>query len=65
MFYSNTIFSGLGMGEDQITALVGIINFVATLVGMYLLTIAGRRIIMLVTQITIAVVLFLIGYLHL
>jgi MFS family permease len=66
MFYSNTIFeSGTSMDPNTITTLVGTVNFLATLVGMYLLSIAGRRTIMLWNQVLLSAVLILLGWLSL
>ena len=66
MFYSNTIFeSGTSMSPNTITTLVGTVNFLATLVGMYLLSIAGRRTIMLWNQVLLAIVLIVLGILSL
>lgn len=66
MFYSNTIFKkGTSLSSDTITALVGSVNFVTTLIGMWLLSLAGRKTIMLWTNAIIAVCLILLGYLSL
>jgi MFS family permease len=66
MFYSNTIFkAGTSLDSNTITTLIGTINFVTTLVGMFLLTIAGRRTIMLWSFFFIAIILVLIGFLSL
>lgn len=62
MFYSNTLFAGLGMSTATITGLVGIVNFVATFGGLYLLTVAGRRTIMLWNNLLMAILLVLQGY---
>lgn len=43
MFYSNIIFKGLSMTNTMVTALVGIVNFLATLGGLALLFYFGRR----------------------
>ena len=66
MFYSNTIFKkGTSLSGDTITALVGSVNFVTTLIGMWLLSLAGRKTIMLWTNALIAATLILLGFLSL
>lgn len=63
MFYSNTIFSSLGgISPDMITFLVGVVNFLATFGGLVLLFKYGRRQIMLVFNLGMAIVLFLVGF---
>jgi len=63
MFYSNTIFSNLGnISPDMITFMVGVVNFLATFGGLFLLFKFGRRTIMIIGNLSMAVVLFLVGY---
>lgn len=62
MFYSNMVFKGLDMSNTTITALVGIINFLATLVGLGFLACFGRKIIMLVFNAAMAVTILLLSY---
>jgi len=63
MFYSNTIFSSLGdISPDMITFLVGVVNFLGTFGGLYLLFNFGRRTIMLYVGSVMALVLVMVGY---
>ena len=62
MFYSNILFKGLAMTNTTITALIGITNFLATLVGLSLLICFGRKILMLVFNALMAVTLLLLSY---
>lgn len=63
IFYSNTIFAhGTDLPAETITFLVGAVNFVSTLGGMFLLTKFGRRSITLVCTTLMAVVLCLLGW---
>jgi len=63
MFYSNTIFSSLGgLKPDMITFLVGVVNFLGTFGGLYLLFNFGRRTIMLYVGSVMALVLVMVGY---
>lgn len=63
MFYSNTIFKeGTDLDSNTITTLVGSVNFVSAIVGMFLLTIWGRRTIMLWCNFICAILLILTGY---
>ena len=48
MFYSNVIFKGLEIKPVVITAVVGIVNFVATLGGLALLFYFGRKILLVI-----------------
>lgn len=50
------------MTNTTVTALIGIVNFVATLVGLALLTCMGRRTIMLIFQALMALMLLLLSY---
>lgn len=63
MFYSNTLFStSLGMPAERVTALIGVVNFVTTFGGLFLLSITGRRTIMVFCSLLTAIDLFLVGY---
>lgn len=62
MFYSNTIFANTGASPTTITALVGVVNFFSTLVGMALLGLAGRKTIMFTCSGLMAVTLIALGY---
>ena len=62
MFYSNMVFKGLTMSATTVTALIGIVNFVATIIGFFFLICFGRKTIMLVFNILMALSLFLIAY---
>jgi hypothetical protein len=61
MFYSNTIFKTFGIEPDYITFMVGIVNFIATFGGLYLLFKFGRRSIMLLFNGLMALILIAIG----
>lgn len=62
MFYSNTLFgSSLGMPAQQVTGLIGIVNFVTTFGGLILLSVMGRRTIMVSCGFLIAVDMVLVG----
>jgi hypothetical protein len=63
MFYSNTIFSSLGgISPDMITFMVGVVNFLATFGGLWLLFKLGRRTIMLYIGACMAIILVMVGY---
>jgi len=63
MFFSNTIFSNVGtLSSAQLTGLVGFVNFFTTLIGMALLSCAGRKTIMFWCNLAMAIVLLLLGY---
>jgi MFS family permease len=61
MFYSNTIFANAGLKASTITGLVGIVNFVATLFGMILLGMFGRKTLMFVMNVLMAIDLVGLG----
>ena len=62
MFYSNTLFGNLGLPAQQITGLVGVVNFLTTFGGLFLLSIAGRRTIMMFSSATMAALLIFNGF---
>ena len=62
MFYSNIVFKGLDISNSTITALIGIVNFSATLVGFVLLYFFGRKIIMAVGNGCMAITLLMLSY---
>ena len=62
MFYSNILFKGLSMSSTTVTALIGIVNFLATLVGLSLLYCFGRKTLMLLFNALMAVTLLLLSY---
>uniref|UniRef100_A0A7S3IJ38 Hexose transporter 1 n=1 Tax=Strombidium inclinatum TaxID=197538 RepID=A0A7S3IJ38_9SPIT len=62
MFYSNTLFASSGMSAQTITGLVGVVNFLSTFGGLFLLTIAGRRTIMVSCSIIMSIILLLNGW---
>jgi hypothetical protein len=43
MFYSNMLFKGVSLPVTLVTFLIGLMNFVATLVGLVLLIFYGRK----------------------
>ena len=61
MFYSNTIFKAAGLRATTITGLVGVVNFVTTLVGMAALGYFGRRTLMLWGNALMALIMILSG----
>ena len=62
MFYSNMIFKGLDMTNTSITAMIGIVNFLSTLVGFAFLTCLGRKTIMWIFNALMAVTLLILAY---
>lgn len=62
MFYSNLVFKGLTMTNTMITALIGIVNFVATLFGLVFLAFAGRKTLMAIFNIAMSVTLLMLSY---
>jgi Na+/melibiose symporter-like transporter len=62
MFYSNTIFASIGsISSVMITFYVGLVNFIATFGGLFLLFKMGRRAIMLNFGAIMAAILILVG----
>lgn len=61
MFYSNIIFKGLSMKVVVVTALVGIVNFLATLGGLGLLFCFGRKLLMLAGNAAMSVTLLFLA----
>lgn len=65
IFYSNLIFEssdGSGMSTVTLTFMLNTVNFFATFGGMYLLSKAGRKTILVVTCIILGIFNILIGY---
>lgn len=62
MFYSNILFKGLSLTNTTITALIGIVNFLATLVGLSLLICYGRKTLMLIFNTLMSITLLLLSY---
>ena len=62
MFYSNMLFRDLSLTTTQITFLIGIVNFGATLVGLTLLAYFGRKTLMLFFNICMMVTLLLLSF---
>ena len=58
MFYSNMLFTGLSMTNTEVTFLIGLVNFFATLIGLVLLIFYGRKSLMLVFNILMVLTLF-------
>jgi|APCry1669190288_1035285.scaffolds.fasta_scaffold49194_2 Sugar (and other) transporter len=48
MFYGSTLFKGVSLDPTMVTFLIGLVNFLSTLVGLILLSKAGRKILMIV-----------------
>lgn len=61
MFYSNMLFKGLSMSSTEVTFLIGLVNFFATLVGLVLLMFFGRKSLMLVFHICMTITLLLLA----
>ena len=61
MFYSNTIFKGLEIKPAVITAIVGIVNFLATFGGLAFLFCFGRKIIMVSGNIAMSLTLIMLS----
>ena len=62
MFYSNTIFKSVGdIPGSMITFYGGLVNFLATFGGLYLLFKAGRRTIMLSMNALMSAILIMVG----
>jgi len=61
MFYSNTIFKDIGFSANKITALIGIVNFITSGVGIVLLGMFGRKTLMLTCSCLMVVLLGLVG----
>lgn len=62
MFYSNLVFKGLDLSNTTVTALVGIVNFAAALVGFAFLACLGRKTIMLIFNGLMALTLLVLSY---
>lgn len=62
IFYSNTIFNGSSLLPEQVTFLVGAVNFASTIGGLFLLSFFGRRSIVLTCQFLMAIDLILLGW---
>ena len=62
MFYSNLVFKGLTITNTMITALVGIVNFVASIFGLLFLAFAGRKTLMAIFNIAMSVTLLMLSY---
>ena len=62
MFYSNMVFKGLDMSNTTVTALIGIINFLTSIVGLVFLAYFGRKLIMAVFNALMALTLLLLSY---
>lgn len=60
--YSCMIFKGLTLTATFITAMIGVANFVAAVIGLFLLYCFGRRTLMLIFYSLMAVTLFLLSY---
>merc|ERR1711934_945755 len=61
MFYSNMLFKGLSMSSTAVTFLIGLVNFVASLVGLVLLVFFGRKTLMLIFNIAMTLTLLLLA----
>lgn len=61
MFYSNIVFKGLEMSATTVTALIGVVNFVASFFGLVLLIFFGYRSLMLLFNALMAASLILLA----
>lgn len=59
--YSNTVFNGLGLSATIVTVMMGVFNFIGSVVGFFLLFYFGRRSLLLVGHVTQAASLLLLG----
>ena len=62
ILYSSMVFSGLDISSASITAWVGVVHFVCSVIGLYLLYCFGRRTLMLLFNILMATQLLLLSY---
>lgn len=60
--YSCMVFKGLTLSATFITAMIGIANFFAAIIGLFLLYCFGRRTIMLIFYVLMALTLFMLSY---
>ena len=56
------VFKGLTMSATTVTALVGIVNFVSTIIGFFFLMCFGRKTIMVAGNILMCLSLFLVAF---
>lgn len=61
MFYSNMIFKDMNMSNTSITALIGIVNFVTSFVGLILLAYIGRKKLMFWFNLSMSMIIFLMA----
>ena len=59
--YSNTVFANIGWKPQKISGIIGIVNWLTTIVGILLLVKYGRRILMLYGNFFITITLCLTG----
>lgn len=65
MYYAPEIFKQMGAGTDTAlsqTVWVGIVNFVFTLIALWLIDKVGRRLLLLIGSISMTICLFIVGY---
>lgn len=60
-FYSNTVFSGLGISPLVITVIMGVVNLLASVLGFFLLFRFGRKTLMLHGNMCMCLSLLLLG----
>lgn len=65
MYYAPEIFKQMGSGTNTAlsqTVLVGLVNFVFTLLALWLIDKVGRRVLLLIGSISMTICLFIVGY---
>ena len=62
IFYSNLLFRGLEVSPASITALIGVVNFVAAIISIFLLMCLGRKTLILYFNGCMSVDLLLLSY---
>jgi hypothetical protein len=61
MFYSNTIFKNVGFSPNLISAIIGIVNFFTSCLGIGMLSMFGRKTLLLSCSACMVVVLAMVG----
>jgi len=61
IFYSSTIFNNVGLSANVVNALLGTVNLVAACSSSFILSYAGRKIMLVLTTFGCAVFLFFMG----
>ena len=61
IYFSNILFEDTGLPVTEITGLVGIVNFLACIIGVWVLSRFGRRFLMLYANFVMTCLLFTLG----